>query len=271
MINDKHISFALKLSEDAGKIMINNFKLGMKKEWKEDGSPVTKTDIEIDNMVVQRVHDLFPDHGILAEESGLDKVKEYLWVCDPIDGTRPFSIGMPTFAFSIALVHGGVPLLGVVCDPVLGRTFLGIKDRGAFYENNKLKVSSQKRLEKGAVVGIGSTKSMKYNIQELSNQLYEKNVSRISVGSATYTGMLVAAGEFVASIYPITKPWDTAALKVIVEEAGGRVTDFKGNNPMFNKNMDGSLVTNGFVHDEILDLVQKFAEPNPNFKESLVL
>src|SRR3989338_6753886 len=98
-------TFAINLAQKAGKIIRENFKANVKKEWKADGTPVTAIDLAVNKLVIESVQKEYPTHSILAEEeSAMQEGSEYVWVCDPIDGTYPFSHGIPNFAFSLALV-----------------------------------------------------------------------------------------------------------------------------------------------------------------------
>ncbi|MBI3626632.1 hypothetical protein HY224_01135, partial [Candidatus Uhrbacteria bacterium] len=95
--NMTHKDFALQLAKEAGQIIRTNFVLGMKKEWKKDNTPVTETDLRINQMVIERINSAWPGHGVLAEEGNklIEGGSEFVWVCDPIDGTIPFSYGIP--------------------------------------------------------------------------------------------------------------------------------------------------------------------------------
>jgi inositol-phosphate phosphatase / L-galactose 1-phosphate phosphatase / histidinol-phosphatase len=116
-VEKDYLYFAIKIAKEAGDIMRAHFSLGMKKEWKEDNSPLTITDTAINELVIQKVKESFPEHGVLGEEASLETTDAtHIWVVDPVDGTIPFSHGVPTFAFSLALVVDGVPQLGVVFD-----------------------------------------------------------------------------------------------------------------------------------------------------------
>jgi len=100
--------FAKDVAKQAGKIMMENFKLGMHKEWKSDNSPVTETDLRINKLLIEGVKKYFPEHSVLGEEeSNFVGDRKMVWVCDPLDGTLPFSHGVPIFTFSLALVDDG--------------------------------------------------------------------------------------------------------------------------------------------------------------------
>jgi len=119
------INFAKNLAYKAGKIMRDNFSLGMKKQWKKDGTPLTKTDKIVNELVINEISKKFPAHSILGDERKLmKKSSSFTWVCDLIDGTIPFSHGCPIFTFSLALVKDGKSILGVLFyDVMLDRLF----------------------------------------------------------------------------------------------------------------------------------------------------
>ncbi|MFH0714370.1 MAG: inositol monophosphatase [Candidatus Diapherotrites archaeon] len=251
-------AFALDLAEKAGKIIRENFSVGMKKEWKSDHSPVTETDLKINQMVIEAVQKQFPEHGILSEEeSAFDGKSEYVWVCDPVDGTIAFSHAVPTCVFSLALVRNGESILGVVADPFLERMFSAEKGKGAFLNGKKLHVSEQTSLS-NAVIGCGRWKGKTYDLEALTFPLLEEGASVLDLGSVTYMGMLVSSGEFAGNLFQGIRPWDMAALKVIVEEAGGKMTDLFGNEQRYDRDLRGAIASNGKVHDELVKMVQKY-------------
>lgn len=141
--------FAINIAKKAGGIILENFKMGMKKEWKKDETPVTLTDRKINNMVSGAINKNFPDHSFILEEGGsTNKKSPYMWLCDPVDGTIPFSHGIPASVFVLALIKDGSPILGVIYDPFLDRMFFAEKGKGAFLNNKKMKVSNANNLKK---------------------------------------------------------------------------------------------------------------------------
>src|SRR5689334_10230705 len=127
------LEFAKKIAHEAGDIMLAHFQIGIAKEDKEDGSPVTIADKAINHMVIEAIAKAYPNDAVLGEEESLhNEAGEYLWVCDPIDGTIPFSLGIPVNVFTLALLKDGQPLVSVVYDPYLKRLFSAIKGEGAF-------------------------------------------------------------------------------------------------------------------------------------------
>ncbi len=237
--------------------MTQSFTLGMKKQWKPDDSPVTETDLAINRMLITAVREHFPTHAVLAEEESAPVAgAEYVWVCDPIDGTIPFSHGSPTFVYSLALVHHGASILGVVYDPILDRMVVAERGKGAYLNAQRLKASTADSL-KNTPVGVGWGKNSPYALSGVSNALTNQGAYPMNFGSITYMGMLVAIGEFTATIFGGRRSHDTAALKIIVEEAGGKVTDLSGNEQRYDQNIRGHIASNGTLHKELVDLVKK--------------
>lgn len=252
MSTSSHLDVALELAKKAGGVMRRNFAAGMKKEWKDERSPVTATDLELNDMILRDIKERYPDHSILSEEGNdHDESHEYVWICDPVDGTHNFSHGLPTATFALALLRAGQPILGVILDPFEDRTYYAEKGKGAFLNGNPIRVSSSASVKK-TLIGLGKTRDLK-NLFPVMDALYQKGASMISGLSIHYLSSLVAAGEFSASIFGGSSAHDMTPAKIIVEEAGGRVTDMYGVTPSrFDLPMAGQLCSNGLVHDEIL-------------------
>ncbi len=248
--------FALGLARRAGALIRQNFMLGMKKEWKEDDSPVTRTDVAINQMVIDAVTKEFPGHDILAEEgSNFSGTSEYVWVCDPVDGTIPFSHGIPTCVFSLALTRDGAPILGVIYDPFMDRMFFAQKGGGAFLNGKKISVSGARVLQ-NSLFGLSSRKGSAIDLSGLKEALEEKHARIIDICSITYMAALVASGEFCGTLFCGTKSHDTAAVKVIVEEAGGKATDLFGNEQRYDRDIKGHIISNGILHEELVRAVR---------------
>lgn len=249
--------FSLNLAKKAGKIIKANFDLGMKKEWKEDSTPLTQTDLELNQFVIDSIKKEFPGHTIFSEEGNhLSKKSDLTWVCDPLDGTIPFSHGIPTCVFSLALVKNGESILGVVYDPFMDRMFFAEKGKGAFLNKKKIKVSKNNPLSE-SVIGIVWWPGALFNFLELTKHLLEERTKLLNLLSITYMGSLVANGELAATIFAGNKPHDTAALKVIIEEAGGKVTDIFGNEQRYDQEINGHLIANPALHNKLLEIIKQ--------------
>jgi myo-inositol-1(or 4)-monophosphatase len=254
-MNDK--IFVLDLAKQAGVIMRRHFYDEVQKEWKSDKTPVTIADKEINDLVAAAVAKDYSSHGLLTEEGGSNhEDREYLWVCDPIDGTLPYAHGIPTSAFSLALVKNGEPVLGVICDPLMDRVYFAEKGKGATLNGKSISVMREKDLA-NKVVGTVLVRLAYSSVDllKLYEQLWDAGLKPINAIVTTYMGMLVAGGQLIANIFPGNKPWDTAAQKIIIEEAGGKVTDLKGNEQRYDRLNGGILATNGLAHDRFLEIL----------------
>ena len=142
---DEYLRFAKQLAADAGEIPLRYFSFEIESTWKENNTPLTKADTENNEMVIRRINEAYPDHSIYGEErSHAKEGSRYIWVCDPIDGTMPFSLGLPIFTFSLALVDQatGQPIMGVVNDPIMKNMYWAYNGGGAYRNGKKIFVSN---------------------------------------------------------------------------------------------------------------------------------
>jgi myo-inositol-1(or 4)-monophosphatase len=256
-MND-YLLFAQKLARDSGKIMRDYF-LVVDRTWKEDATPLTKADTEINDLVISRVQESYPDHSIHGEERSDYKNSPFMWVCDPVDGTLPYSSGIPASTFSLALVIDGVSTVGVVYDPFNDRLFYATKGHGAFMNDQPIHVSGQTTLE-NAVVDVEGLYGFELNPEvPLSNSfrdaLIDEGVKPMQLWSSILPSALVAQGTFAAVIMNGTSVQDGAAIKVIVDEAGGMVTDMYGNEQRYDEPARGFIASNGLIHDQLVKIV----------------
>lgn len=256
--------FAVDLAKQAGTILRRNFALGMKKEWKEDGSPLTVSDTTINRMVIDAVHKNFPGHGILAEEESARTGQEPLvWVCDPVDGTIPFSHGLPTFTFLLALVKEGQTIFGLVYDPMHEMLYVAERGQGATLNGRPIHVSDAHSINH-TVIGMEQWDRAQYNLFPLIEALEQRGAFVIKPCSTGHTGVLVARGDATANIFPHTTPWDAAAVQILVKEAGGKATDLFGHDQRYDQPIKGFVASNGLIHDELLSLTGQTLQSRPS-------
>lgn len=242
--------FAIPVALKAGNIMRHNFKIGMAKEWKQDNSPLTATDLAINDLVLSEVGKSFPDHGILAEEGSRFNNEEYVWVCDPVDGTTPFSHGYPTFTFSLALVKNGYPILGLIYDPILDRLVTAESGQGAYLNGRtKIKVNGSPEFNRSIV-------ALEADMAKLRSELLNKKCLVTTFACITYPSLLVAIGEFKAAIWHGKSPWDGVAAQIIVEEAGGICTDIRGSKQRYDGPVNGIIASNKLVHPILVEMIK---------------
>lgn len=255
----EYLDFAKSLAKEAGEIMKKYFRNQAEFKIKSDQTIVTIADEEINQMVIDRVNQAYPDHSVDGEEKSDIKLKSNLsWVCDPIDGTAIFNADMPMSVFSLALVNDGQPVVGVIYDPWQDRLYESIKGGGAFMNGQPIKVSS-KTLANMSLASYDWWASADYDVATIIRELVkEYGVYFISVGSTTHAAALVASGKMCVSIFPGTKGKnvDIAAAKIIVEEAGGKVTNFLGEDQRYDQDINGAVVSNGVVHQDVINMIK---------------
>jgi myo-inositol-1(or 4)-monophosphatase len=263
----KQLGFAVELAREAGEIMKNSVRKELKIEVKEDKTIVTDVDKRINSMVIEAIQKEYPKHNILAEEySPRSKNSEYTWVCDPVDGTMVFSKGIPMSVFSIALVENSISSIGVIYDPFHDKMFTGVYDNGARLNNDKISVSTEYSLQ-GAVIGMAAWKSAQRDIRRSYSAFIDRGASVLMLGSIAQMGALVASGELSASLHPARMPYDTAAAKVIVTEAGGRVTSLSGTSQSYDGPIEGAILSNRLLHDKLVEIVRTVSEPYQSYSD----
>lgn len=249
----QELDFAKAVALKAGDIMLQFFDGDQQKEIKDDGSPVTIADKRVNHLVIEEVGKAFPADGVIGEEESTATYGSgRRWICDPIDGTMAFTWGLPSAMFSLALLIDGQPVMGVAYNPFLKQIFWGIKGAGSFCDGKPLKVSDDD-LKTGTVAIAPIMKDIVSNepyFMKLLEAIENKQLAIFS--GAVFRGCLISKGKLVG--YPDTslKPYDVAAVHVIVEEAGGKITDLTGQPLDYTKAFRGALISNGLVHDELL-------------------
>lgn len=241
---------------DAGKILKKGFQ--GKKAYQKKGKIdlVTEWDFNSQKTVVSQLQSHYPDFDFLVEESGIERRhSSYCWVLDPLDGTTNFVHGFPFFCVSLALTREDVPLLGIVHNPELKETYWAMKQKGAFFNGRSIRVSSWPKVSQ-SLLATG----FPYNIQRFHEPIvkrFDQVITRAQgvrrPGSAALDLCLVARGVFEGFWEQNLKPWDTAAGILIVEEAGGQVSDFTNRPYHFHKKQ--ILATNGLIHQEMVELL----------------
>ena len=214
---------------------------------------VTEADVESEKQIITTIRSIFPDHKILAEESGLHESVSsiYRWIIDPLDGTTNFAHQIPIFSISIAFAIRDEVVVGVVLNPVSGELFTAIRDQGATLNGNVICVSDKHTLSESLLV-TGFPYDMALMIDPLMIRFKRclqsaRGIRRL--GSAALDLCFIACGRFDGFWEEHLKPWDTAAGSLIAKEAGAMVTDFSGNPYTINKKE--ILATNSHIHNDL--------------------
>jgi len=218
---------------------------------------VTRVDIESERIIMSTINRVYPSHGFIGEEKGAkNQNNEYCWVIDPLDGTTNYAHGFPMFCVSIALQKNKVTELGVVYAVVLNELFTVEKNKGARLNGREMRVSQTPKLET-ALIATG----FPYSVQKApgDNFKYFESFCRKAQavrrsGAAALDLCYVGCGVFDGFFEQELQPWDTAAAVLFIEESGGKVTDYRGEN--FNIFKKKIAASNGKIHGEILKLLK---------------
>lgn len=204
---------------------------------------VTEYDRKAEDIIFNMIHEVFPDHSFLGEESGLkgNVDSPYRWITDPLDGTYNFAKGLPSFAISIACTYKGKPIVGVCYDPLVDELFTAEKDNGAMMNGRKIRVNDNDDMKK-ACFSIGMSTSIA--------KLNELKINRRS-GSSALDMCYVAKGSLDAYLEKELNPWDFAAAMLIIREAGGIVTNLNGESIDCTKK-SSILASNPQVHKDVV-------------------
>ncbi len=251
---EHYVQFAKEFVREAGTIAKKYFNSDTT-QWKDDMTPVTKADLEINTLLITKVNELFPWHRVIGEEESTNNESDYCWICDPIDGTILYRVGIPVFSVCISLLHKWKPLLGVIYDPIMDRLFYG--DGQSSYLNDEIiNVNNEDNLEK-CVIAIENFPKDVYDLGELYKQLTALNIKVVQFASIAYPTALIASGQVSATIFPMNQIWEFAPAMPIITGAGGKVTTFTGDNPDFLDPAHCYVASNGKIHDFILDIIKK--------------
>ena len=272
---------ASEVALEAGALIREYYERGVATEYKGDVDLVTEADRASEKLIVERLHERFPEHGIYGEEGTRERIdREYRWYVDPLDGTTNFAHGFPVFCVSLGLEHrptgldpasDGELVAGVVYDPTRDELFVAETGKGAYLNGRRIHVSQTDNLGEALLAtGFPSRKRHDNPNIHFYQQFTLRSHGVRRAGSAAIDLAYTACGRFDAYWEFNLNPWDTSAGALLVKEAGGTVTTFNGE--PFQLNSKEVLGTNGLLKDELIGFfVEMFAgrglEPIPTPEE----
>ena len=252
------LNFTISTSKKASNYLLKNFRRDKSLTTKRNTSKAitTKYDKQSNKIIITEILKKYPKHNILSEESKyINNKSNYTWIIDPLDGTSNFANSNPFFAVSIALVKNNELILGVVNAPYLKELFTAEKGKCSSLNGKRIKVSNINNLSNSYLLGCeGSQKSNK-RISKINSILHPIVKDLRKLGSASIEGCWVACGRFDAYIVTKIFSWDIAASALIVKEANGSTTDFKGKE--WNLNKSDLVLSNKKIHNKILNYVER--------------
>lgn len=249
-----------------GDVVARYWREGVAIRSKESYNLVSDADVESERQIVAVLREAFPDHTLLGEEgqAGTNPeadltTAEHLWIVDPLDGTNNFAHGIDHFAVSVAYYQQGRPHTGVVYQPIKQDWFVAVRGQGATLNGSPLQVAAATRLEE-VLVAVGfyydRGRMMQQTLKAIEH-LFQRNIHGIRrFGTASLDLAQVAMGRFGVFFEYELAPWDWAAGRLLVEEAGGRVSDCRGAELPIGKT--GILATNGPLHEVMLDALRPY-------------
>ena len=219
---------------------------------------VSTADKKVEKTLISELKKSRPDYSVLSEEIGEIKSEnsEYRWIIDHIDGTLNFLHGIPHFAISVALEKKNEVICGVIYDPIKDEMFFAEKEKGAYLNNKRIKVSNRKKLKDCMIFTGGpkfSSKNKKLNFSEYKKVSDSLPSPIRKMGSASLDMSYVAAGRADGFFQRNLNYWDIAAGIIIVKESGGSITDYSGNSDYINKK--NIIVTNSFINKDLTNLI----------------
>jgi len=263
-------NFTIQLAKKAGKEINKRFNKDRIIKVKKKSQILTQADLIADKIIVTGLKKKFPNHGILSEESGLQKNKacppklersesvgesDYLWVIDPLDGTTNYAIGSPLFGVGISLFFKDQPILAVAYMPAMNELYFAEKGKGAYLNNKKIKVSNTKTVDTSLLTYChgSAPKDIKRGMK-VYQKIKLNGLDCRQLGSAAVEFAFVAAGRTESILLPGAHVWDVGPGTLIVREAGGRVTDFQGKD--WNLKSKDVVASNGKIHNQLLRLLR---------------
>jgi len=251
----QYLEKAVEIAREAGALLASYYERHVPFESKGEFDLVTEADRASEKLIVERLSSHFPSHGILAEEGGgHESASEYRWYVDPLDGTTNFAHSFPMFNVTLALARGDELIAGVVFVPLTNELFTAERGAGAYLNNRRIHVSSAKRLAES----LSSTGFPSRKRQHNSNIYFYYQLAMAShgvrrTGSAAIDIAYVACGRLDFFWEFGLKPWDVAAGCLLVQEAGGRVSEMDGAAYRITKS-ESFLSDNGALHAEVLEI-----------------
>ncbi len=253
------LNFAIETARDAGQLLLEKFDRGIAVSKKGDIDLVTAADLASEALIIERIKSYFPKHSILAEESGNAVViggeNTWKWIIDPLDGTTNYAHGYPCFCVTLALEHDGDIVVGVTFDPTRNELFAAERGRGASLNNKPIRVSATENLGDALIV-TGFPYDFKRR-EDFARHLTAFLLNSRGVrrdGSAAIDMAYVACGRFDGFWEEGLNAWDMAAGVLLIEEAGGQISDYK--NEKFSIYRPPIVASNGLIHTQMLDVLR---------------
>ena len=256
MIIDQVKKISTECVKEAGKLLIDNMDKVKKVTFKAKSDIVTDIDLQSERIMINKIKSIFPEHSILSEESGFaDHHSEYLWIMDPIDGTMNYYHASPPFRVALCLMYKQKPILSAIYNPVKDELYYAQAGQGATLNDKRIVVNENFELKNSIVMThISSKKDGRARTILALDSIFKKTLHMRMFGSGLAAMCYVASGKFDVFFNVKTYSWDILPGALLIQEAGGVVTDIEGNK--ITTESTSILATNGKVHDQMLQLLE---------------
>jgi myo-inositol-1(or 4)-monophosphatase len=239
----------------AGKILMDHFGASFEISKKHMGGLVTSADLKSEAYLIEKLLNLFPEASIFAEESGKNGSADYCWVIDPLDGTTNFAHNLPYFCVSVALTYKDAPVVAAIFQPTTNEFFYAEDGKGAWLNDTRLAVSQPQAFSESLIaLGLPYGKEERLELIHATDRVVKQAFGVRHLGAAALDLAQVACGRFDGLFFTHLGWWDVAAGMLLIAQAGGKVTDFKGNrvDPSYVSCIGGGLL----VHEQLADLLK---------------
>lgn len=251
------INLGIEAAKEAGKYLLNNFGKIKKIESKGDRNLVTNLDKEAEKIIIDKIKSKFDSHDIFGEETGMSNLNsEYIWIIDPLDGTHNFIRGINIFGVSIGLIYKEEFIAGIIYMPVDDELYFAEKNNGAYKNGKKIYVSEVADFKKCSISFDSSIRYSKEVMLAVLGDLSTKVFNVRMFGSSARVLSYIAEGKIDFAVEFYDQPWDFAAGVCLIEEAGGKFTDLKGNYPTYKT--VGYIASNHSMYNSVFETVGKF-------------
>jgi len=248
-----YLDFAIETAYLAGRLTLGFFQSGIRPDWKADNTPVTTADRQAEELIRRRIARRYPSHAIVGEEYGAqgDENASHRWFIDPIDGTRSFVCGVPSYAVLLGLEVEGQPRVGVACFPALNEMLGAASGEGCWWDGRRASVSTVSSIKQAVVAFSNPASFARHGRGEAWERIKAAAYYCAGWGDA-YGYLLVATGRVDVMLDPIMHPWDCAPFPPILEEAGGYFGDWSGTTTIYQNE---AMATNLTLLPEVLTLI----------------
>ncbi len=251
--------FIQQIGKRAGEMLLRDFKFkpGELRKRSSSKGVHTRHDLDTEKFLIREIKKKYPNHLILGEETGHSGRKsEFFWIIDPLDGTSNFINHNPFFSVSIALLKNNQPYLGFICAPFLKEFYFAKKESGAFRNGKKISISKISNFKKSYLCFCEGGEDDKKRVIEIFHSIYPKVIEVRKLGSAALECAWVASGRVEGYFSTKISPWDVAAGTLMIQEAGGKVTNFKGK--PWQPIKEDFIASNGKIHSRLVKLLEKY-------------